>query len=353
MADENIPQNITCIIDIENIKVEPIDDDEEEISNVKVEIEIEPELDYYEQTAEANALDSLKTEADVFGKQEQNTKTYDQNWDFGHNSEIDAGVYRKDRLESSEVQKPMFVEVEIKQEPEDNYLDPVCGLPDKDKLYFHPQCEIILPDTSRPAAIHACDICHKKFQARRSLNAHRKIHNFMCDNCGLYFKNKQDIIAHIQNNSENKNSSGNSQQCEKKQFQCDTCHKFFATRSGLNKHSKIHSGNLFACDMCDKQFTEKGNLTCHKRIHTGEKPFQCPVCKRDFTQKSSLNSHVRNHSETKPFACKICNKEFCKKRNLVIHEYIHCEVKPFKCDICDKQFSQVSSIYNIYLIYIV
>lgn len=341
-------QNINCTIKIEDIKVEPIEEDEEQFTNVKIEVEIDPETDYDGQTSEINTIDSLKTEADVSGIQEESTETDDNNCleiarDFDRSiSETDADVNRKDGLESLKVEKPMFIEVEIKEEPVQEYVDPLFEIKDKDKLYYHPQCEIISPATSQPAVVHTCDICHKNFQMKRSLNAHRKIHNFMCDNCGQYFKKKQDLITHIQNHS----SKDSSQQCEKKQFKCDTCYKLFVTRSGLNKHSKLHSGNLFTCDICDKQFTEKGNLTCHKRIHTGEKPYQCPICKRDFTQKSSLNSHIRNHSETKPFACTICNKEFCKKRNLIIHEYIHSEVKPFKCDICNKQFSQVSVINN-------
>lgn len=346
-------QNINCSIKIEDIKVEPIEETEDDqITNYKFEIEIEPETDYGDmgvQPSELNAIYALKTEAGQSGIQGiENETNNEQNFqDVGcNNYETDTDVNRKDDLKSTKVEKPMYIEVEIKEEPVDNYLDPLHEIKDKGKLYYHPQCEIISPTTSNvchEVVVHTCDLCHRNFQTKRSLNAHRKIHNFMCDNCGRFFKNKQDIISHLQNHSK-KNSKGASLQCEKKQFKCDTCHKLFVTRSGLNKHSKIHSGNLFKCDICDKRFTEKGNLVCHKRIHTGEKPFQCPICKRDFTQKSSLNSHIRNHSETKPFACRICSKEFCKKRNLVIHEYIHSDVKPFKCDICDKQFSQVSDI---------
>lgn len=343
-------QNTNVSIKIEDIKVEPIEEPEEnETSNIKFEVEIEP--NYGEngiETVEVNIIEKLKIEADVSDIQRNKTKTDNVRNSLEitkdvvscNNPETDVNINKKGGMKSSKEEKPVFIEIEIKQEPVDKYSNPLSEIKDQGELYYHPQCEIISPTTSNCSyqAIHTCHICHKNFQSERSLNAHKNVHKFMCDNCGQYFRRKEDLITHLQNHSENNSS----QQCDKKQFKCDACHKVFATRSGLNKHSKIHSGNLFTCDICDKQFTEKGNLICHKRIHTGEKPYQCPICKRDFTQKSSLNSHVRNHSETKPFACRVCGKEFCKKRNLIIHEYIHSEVKPFKCDICNKQFAQVS-----------
>lgn len=344
-------QNTNLSIKIEDIKVEPIEEPEEQISNFKIEIEIEPnDAAKGIETEEVNTIDKLKSETDLCKKQRKITEIdykscLEITKDVGYNdSKTYADVNGKDEVKNYKDEKQILIEVEIKQEPVEKYSDPLPEIKDTGKLYYHPQCQIISPTTSNThQATHTCDMCHRNFQTKRSLNAHKKIHNFMCDNCGQYFKHKHDLITHLQNHS----SKDTSQQCDKRQFKCDTCHKVFVTRSGLNKHSKLHSGNLFTCDICDKQFTEKGNLVCHKRIHTGEKPFQCPVCKRDFTQKSSLNSHIRNHSETKPFACRICRKEFCKKRNLIIHEYIHSDVKPFKCDICDKQFSQVSVICNV------
>lgn len=345
-------ENMNCPINIEDIKVEPIEETEEyQNTNLKIEIEIQPEADYGEKVApieEVNIIERFKTETDVSGIQRIKIEPDDEISpetapDVARNNS-GSDVYRTDCLKGPEVNKTMFIEVEIKQDPEDKYSDPLPEMKDENKLYYHPQCEIITPSTSRPDTIHTCELCHRSFANRRCLNIHIKFHKFTCDTCGKNFKSKQDLITHFPVHSRKRSQAASNFTFVKfeDKFQCDICYKLFVTRSGLNKHRKVHGGNLYQCDICDKQFTEKGNLTCHKRIHTGEKPFQCPVCKRDFTQKSSLNSHIKNHSETKPFACSVCNKEFCKKRNLTIHEYIHSEVKPFKCDICHKQFSQVS-----------
>ncbi|GFV93222.1 gastrula zinc finger protein [Trichonephila clavipes] len=51
----------------------------------------------------------------------------------------------------------------------------------------------------------------------------------------------------------------------------------------------------FQCLECDKAFTQKVNLQRHMRIHTGELPFPCEVCNKRFRQQSNLRQHQRTH----------------------------------------------------------
>ena len=56
---------------------------------------------------------------------------------------------------------------------------------------------------------------------------------------------------------------------------------------------------LFSCSKCGKVFTTKSKLDCHERIHTGDKPFRWSKCEKKFSQADILKRHERmasNHS---------------------------------------------------------
>ncbi len=71
----------------------------------------------------------------------------------------------------------------------------------------------------------------------------------------------------------------------------------------------------FSCSDCDKVFQLKTSLQRHRRLHTGNM-FPCAHCASLFLEKSSLKRHVDNVHLKIKYTCSGCTKNFARKRSL-------------------------------------
>jgi uncharacterized Zn-finger protein len=129
---------------------------------------------------------------------------------------------------------------------------------------------------------------------------HSEETNYMCEICKKSFSRRNNL-------------SGNTSVSDREEVsRCEMCVTLFTrNRSAMQRFRGRE--RLFSCYLCKKIFTSRSNLDNHIRVHTGERPFLCGMCKRRFSQRSDLNRHLRIHNGERPFSCEMCKKSFVRR----------------------------------------
>lgn len=211
---------------------------------------------------------------------------------------------------------------------------------------------------------HVCKVCEKVLTSKVSLQQHMSVHseekNFMCEDCGHFFRLKRFLRRHRVSHMP-------------KIYNCDMCKKSFALTSQLKSHQKTHEkNNERLCDQkldsseggneCDGVEGECGKITSsshetennssgtHNRVLDKKslsikKQYKCDQCEKFLGSNSSLRVHMKSvHSDVKKFNCLLCDRAFARKNYLQLHMAVHTGEKNYECDECGRSYTQRSSL---------
>lgn len=128
--------------------------------------------------------------------------------------------------------------------------------------------------------------------------------------------NKNGVTTTTESEVRSTSPIGNSQG----QFVCEVCNKTFRRKAYLRKHMNNHNDDRpYPCQYCGKVFRSLTNRAKHVLNHAvGPKTFICNVCGNGFANKGSLDRHARIHTG-EIYSCKHCSSTFYSSPGLTRH----------------------------------
>ncbi|KAJ8248858.1 hypothetical protein GJAV_G00228500 [Gymnothorax javanicus] len=120
---------------------------------------------------------------------------------------------------------------------------------------------------------------------------------FPCQACGIWYRSKRNLQAHLQYYCASRNQGSVSPSLPEppSEYVCPLAHcsKSFPSASSLEVHTRTHSGERpFVCLICLSAFTTKANCARHLRIHSDPPDSSCPACGFVSSSQDVLHSHL-------------------------------------------------------------
>lgn len=283
-------------------------------------------------------------------------------------SDVNVRVLRNRQMtRSNNTEKPLKKKQKIKvQQNQEEYLDTksvLSNLSDSSKNII--KSRILIPTsksehTQKTKTIrhstknlkpeekkrHKCQICNKLYTTPFYLREHLQIHSGLrphkCEKCGKTFSTISCYREHMELHVTDK------------KFKCKICGVSFAVLRYLRAHVQRHNskklpneGKKYECDECMKRYQSKTALNEHKKIHTGEAPFICSYCSKSFMLITSYRDHMQKHENIQMHQCPFCTKSFIKARYLQQHIVRHIHKIDNEDPTQKKQITMVETLIEL------
>lgn len=173
---------------------------------------------------------------------------------------------------------------------------------------------------------------------------------YQCEICLKCFRFASTLRRHLHRG----HSSSPNIECD---FKCEHCSdgKQYQTISGLKYHlshthgirpdktrktTKIKDPKSHQCKICLRSFYKAYRLKQHLHaVHLDICDYKCEQCSEQFKNNVSLQGHLgRVHGGTLKYKCTECAKSFPVSSRLQEHLRVHSSECAFKCEHCDREY---------------
>nr|DBA14219.1 TPA: hypothetical protein GDO54_005220 [Pyxicephalus adspersus] len=213
-----------------------------------------------------------------------------------------------------------------------------------------------------------CQDCRKTFRQLVHLERHMMTHTlqFQCSICHRHFKNADTFSKHqllhiegarLKVKVPKKPVGPRRRRCLSLPLYCFGCQRTFESEEKRLLHqcdfvnvTANRRAETQQCSLCNKVFPSRSKLERHIMIHTGQKPFACVLCGKAFRQKAHLKIHELTHTQEKPFQCTWCFKAFKTAEQLLKHEEAHKSVPAVHIDQPSQVKEETDEVFSVYVI---
>ena len=212
-----------------------------------------------------------------------------------------------------------------------------CSFVGKDAIVFEIHTFVEHSESIKdPSVKYQCDECGKQFKYKRSMKAHKAIHNdpiiYDCDICSRQYKSYSSLKRHALDAHATATNT----------FECKVCFQMFRSKNLLARHIRRQHkvSKTLDCDRCGKSFKEGSKLKRHMDAVHLQIMKQCDICGGEYKDLGIHKKRI-HFVLIGTFQCSLCDKVFSKRDLQQIHMKTTHQNTMKRCNVCDKSFLQL------------